>query len=86
MHCVALEQNIFQIQTYECHICSSGKGLVKGYKQLKCGHKKSDGRVGQENKYFKNVLIAIMEKILKISIYTVDTKILLWQQHYNFQG
>lgn len=62
MHCVALEQNIFQILTYECHMCSSGKGLVTGYKQLKCGHKKSGGRVGQENKCCKNVSIAITEK------------------------
>lgn len=62
-------------------MCSSGKGLVKGYKQLVCGHKKSDDRERQENKYCKNVLIAITEKILKISICTVDTKRLLWQQH-----
>lgn len=62
------------------------KRVRKRYKQLKCGHKKSDGRVGQENKYCKNVLIAITEKNLKISIFTVDKKSLLWQQHYNFQG
>lgn len=62
MHCVALEQNIFQMLTYEYYMCSSGKGLVKGYKQLICGHKKSDDRVGQENKYCINVLIAITEK------------------------